>query len=130
VLIWQATTIIYNLFFHPLRKFPGPLLERASGIPWALRQIAGVQARHTQKLHERYGPVVRIGPKHLSFTDPKAWKDIYGHRVGGDINSMLILYYFFYPNQPCAIGGPTPTVWPLSDPKELPPCDTAYMWCY
>jgi cytochrome P450 len=28
--------------------------------------------------------VVRIGPNHLSFTDPRAWKDIYGHRTGGE----------------------------------------------
>lgn len=28
--------------------------------------------------------MVRIGPNHLSFTDPRAWKDIYGHRTGND----------------------------------------------
>jgi hypothetical protein len=44
--------------------------------------VRGYQAFHTQKLHEKYGPVVRIGPNHLSFTDASAWKDIYGHLVG------------------------------------------------
>lgn len=34
------------------------------------------------ELHERYGPVVRLAPNHLSYTDPRAWKDIYGHRSG------------------------------------------------
>lgn len=29
-------------------------------------------------LHEKYGPVVRIAPNHLSFTDSRAWRDIYG----------------------------------------------------
>lgn len=29
--------------------------------------------------HERYGDVVRIAPEHLSFTDPRAAKDVYGH---------------------------------------------------
>lgn len=26
--------------------------------------------------------MVRVGPNHLSFTDPRAWRAIYGHRVG------------------------------------------------
>ncbi|CAJ2511464.1 Uu.00g070890.m01.CDS01 [Anthostomella pinea] len=87
LLVWLLSTLVYNVYFHPLRKYPGPLLQRASGLPWALRHSAGVQAFHTQKLHDAYGPVVRIGPNHLSFTDPKAWKDIYGHRVGSESQS-------------------------------------------
>lgn len=30
--------------------------------------------------------MVRITPKHLSFTDPRAWRDIYGHQVSGKAN--------------------------------------------
>ena len=33
-----------------------------------------------KELHDRYGPVVRTAPNELSFVDPRAWKDIYGHR--------------------------------------------------
>ncbi|KAK4039424.1 cytochrome P450 [Parachaetomium inaequale] len=33
----------------------------------------------------RYGPVVRLGPNHLSYTDVGAWKDIFGHRAGEHI---------------------------------------------
>lgn len=29
--------------------------------------------------HEKFGPVVRISPNHISFTEPAAYKDIYGH---------------------------------------------------
>ncbi|TGJ86836.1 hypothetical protein E0Z10_g1936 [Xylaria hypoxylon] len=86
-LIWQTATAIYNIYFHPLRKFPGPLLQRASVFPWAIQHSIGVQAHKTQKLHDQYGPVVRIGPNHLSFTDPRAWKDIYGHRVGNGLHA-------------------------------------------
>ncbi|KAI0860486.1 isotrichodermin C-15 hydroxylase [Xylaria cubensis] len=86
-LVWQTATIIYNIYFHPLRKFPGPFLQRASGLPWALMHSFGVQAHRTERLHDQYGPVVRIGPNHLSFTDVKAWKDIYGHRVGNDLHA-------------------------------------------
>ncbi|KAK6193011.1 hypothetical protein LQW54_012895 [Pestalotiopsis sp. IQ-011] len=83
---WQFTAIFYNLYLHPLRRFPGPITGRASGIPWAFRHAKGVQAFHTQRLHDIYGPVVRVGPNHLSFTDVRAWKDIYGHRVGAEIS--------------------------------------------
>jgi len=31
-------------------------------------------------LHDRYGDIVRVAPDKLSFIDPQAWKDIYGHR--------------------------------------------------
>ncbi|KAK5651518.1 hypothetical protein OQA88_11972 [Cercophora sp. LCS_1] len=79
---YQALVVAYNLFFHPLRKFPGPILQRASYIPWAVRHVKGRQALETHKLHEKYGPVVRITPNHLSFTDAQAFKDIYGHMTG------------------------------------------------
>ena len=35
---------------------------------------------HMHKLHARYGPVVRVAPDELTFTDPAAWKDVYAHR--------------------------------------------------
>ncbi|KAI1376114.1 putative cytochrome P450 [Hypoxylon crocopeplum] len=81
---YLASKIIYNLYFHPLRNFPGPTLYGASRLPWAIRHATGSQAKFTQSLHDKYGHVVRIGPGHLSFTDPRAWKDIYGHRVGAE----------------------------------------------
>ncbi len=83
LIAWHVATVIYNLYFHPLRSFPGPLLQRASVLPWAMQHASGTQAFCTQRLHDKYGPVVRIGPNHLSFTDPAAWKDINGHHVGG-----------------------------------------------
>ncbi|KAJ2978276.1 hypothetical protein NUW58_g7547 [Xylaria curta] len=75
-LVWQTATIIYNLYFHPLRKFPGPLLQRACGLPWAIQHWSGMQAHKTQKLHEQYGSVGSFGgltpayggPRKLNFT--------------------------------------------------------------
>ncbi|KAI5865328.1 putative cytochrome P450 [Durotheca rogersii] len=81
-IFWHLSITIYNVLLHPLRKFPGPLSQRISWLPWGFRHARGEQALHTQTLHDRYGTVVRIGPNHLSFTDPQAWKDIYGHRIG------------------------------------------------
>lgn len=33
-----------------------------------------------QRLHAKYGPVVRYAPNELSFNDVRAWKDIYEQR--------------------------------------------------
>lgn len=84
--ILTATTLLltalYNLFLHPLRRYPGPLLSRALPFSHALRLASGKGPIDVHALHERYGPVVRLGPSHLSYTDVRAYKDIYGHRAG------------------------------------------------
>ncbi|RYP27802.1 hypothetical protein DL767_007514 [Monosporascus sp. MG133] len=33
------------------------------------------------QLHNKYGPIVRIGPNELSYSSPEAWEDIYGRYV-------------------------------------------------
>jgi len=43
----------------------------------------GSEHETLQRLHETYGPVVRITPRGINYTDAAAWKDIYGHRTGG-----------------------------------------------
>ncbi|KAK3320293.1 cytochrome P450 [Cercophora scortea] len=79
LIVLPISRIIYNLFFHPLRHFPGPLIQRASVLPFAMYWCLGKQPSRTQQLHDQYGPVVRVSPNHLSFCDTRAWKDIYGH---------------------------------------------------
>lgn len=73
----------YNVFLHPLRRYPGPLLYRASFLPLMLKHCHGDSTRHIQNLHKRYGPVVRVEPNLLSFADSQSWQDIYGHRKTG-----------------------------------------------
>ncbi|KAK3488466.1 cytochrome P450 [Neurospora crassa] len=68
--------------FTLLASYPGPLLQRVSRIPFSIRHALGVQPFHTQALHDKYGPVVRIAPNHLSLTDVRAWRDIFGHIAG------------------------------------------------
>ncbi|ROT38995.1 isotrichodermin C-15 hydroxylase [Sodiomyces alkalinus F11] len=79
-ILYRLLRIIYNLFYHPLRSFPGPPLYRASRLPIALAQVDGKRSFRIQSLHDQYGPVVRIAPNHLSFTDPQAFRDVYGTR--------------------------------------------------
>ena len=56
-------TLAYRLSsFHPLAKFPGPLLAKTSKW-WAAYHLGatGDQHRYRKRLHDRYGDVVRIG---------------------------------------------------------------------
>lgn len=72
--------IVYNVFFHPLSKYPGPILAAATPIPFAYRIFNGRGVDWLQHLHERYGKVVRVRPNELSFVDSTAWPDIFSNR--------------------------------------------------
>ncbi|KAI5923146.1 cytochrome P450 [Camillea tinctor] len=78
-LVWM----IYNVFFHPLRKYPGPKLWAMTSIPYVRMSISGEAHRKVLRLHQTYGPVVRVGPNHLAFSHPDAMKELRGHRKNG-----------------------------------------------
>lgn len=79
LLFITATLLIYNLYFHPLSQFPGPLLARSSRAFFIRSTWRGTLHFDVKVLHDRYGSIVRIAPDELAFIDPSAWKDIYGH---------------------------------------------------
>ncbi|KAK2048187.1 cytochrome P450 [Colletotrichum somersetense] len=80
--IYIASNIIYNLFFHPLRRFPGPLAMRATRVTYCYRTFRGKAPFDMLELHRHYGDVVRVAPDELAFANPSAWKEIMGHRIG------------------------------------------------
>ncbi|KAE8448885.1 hypothetical protein EG329_008681 [Mollisiaceae sp. DMI_Dod_QoI] len=50
-------------FTGPLSKIPGPLLNKLSPIPWAIENLTGNAMNLVPKLFEKYGEVIRVGPK-------------------------------------------------------------------
>ena len=74
---------IYNVYFHPLSKFPGPKSRAASEWPYFFSLINGTGPQDMLEMHNQYGPVVRVSPEELSFVRPSAFKDIYGHKKAG-----------------------------------------------
>ncbi|KAK8007049.1 hypothetical protein PG989_001039 [Apiospora arundinis] len=74
---------IYNVFFHPLKKYPGPKLWAATRLPYAFAFASGRSSYILLALHSRYGDIVRVAPDELSFVRPDAWKEIMGHRKSG-----------------------------------------------
>jgi cytochrome P450 len=72
----------YNIYLHPLASYPGPKIAAATRL-WHTRSLLSGQLPYdVERLHNKYGPVVRIAPNELSYTDSAAWKEIYGHRSG------------------------------------------------
>ena len=72
--------MIYNVYFHPLSKFPGPKTAAATPIPFVYHLVTGRLVDWTTWLHATYGGIVRINPDELSFIEPRAWQDIYVSR--------------------------------------------------
>ncbi|KZF21950.1 cytochrome P450 [Xylona heveae TC161] len=69
---------VFNLYFHPLKNFPGPWFAGASRLWYSLKVFQGRHKYAIKTLHDDYGLVVRIAPNELSYIDPGAWNDIYG----------------------------------------------------
>lgn len=76
--------VIYSLYFHPLSRYPGPRLAAITPLVHLLWDVQGRQHSTINRLHDKYGDVVRIAPNALAYRAAPAWKDIYGHRKKGD----------------------------------------------
>lgn len=82
-LIGFTTFVLYNLFFHPLAKYPGPRLAACTSVVYWYHFISGNSVTWIHAAHAKHGSVVRLAPDRLSYTSAQAWKDIFGHRSGG-----------------------------------------------
>ncbi|KJA28231.1 hypothetical protein HYPSUDRAFT_809867 [Hypholoma sublateritium FD-334 SS-4] len=84
-----------RLYQHPLSKYPGPGLAALTLWYKAYFDIVkdGGWVEHLEGLHEIYGPVIRIAPNELHFSDPSAYNDIYG--MGTQHTKDLDMYSCF-----------------------------------
>lgn len=84
VLLYYIVTEIYDVYFGPLSRIPGPKSYAASIIPTVYHMFLGDHALHFKKLHEKYGHIVRTGPDALSVqATAQAFKDIMGFKLPG-----------------------------------------------
>ncbi|KAF9890223.1 hypothetical protein FE257_006135 [Aspergillus nanangensis] len=100
-LLYCITSIVYNVYFHPLSRFPGPFSHTISRIPYLYRSINGTLPFDMLELHRKYGNVVRVAPDELAFSHPDAWKDIMGHRKGDE--EMAKARWFYHPIEDDAV---------------------------
>ncbi|KAL5478616.1 hypothetical protein ACEPAI_2801 [Sanghuangporus weigelae] len=71
--------VLYRISpLHPLAKYPGPLLLKASKLVGMCFALGGKQHVYFKSLHDKYGPFVRIGPNELLIADVEAIPSILG----------------------------------------------------
>ncbi|OCH95943.1 cytochrome P450 [Obba rivulosa] len=71
-------TVLYRISpFHPLAKFPGPLINKMTSLRLAQVVWTGKRHLYVYDLHEKYGKVVRTGPNTLSFNSHAAVTPVY-----------------------------------------------------
>ncbi|KAI7787587.1 isotrichodermin c-15 hydroxylase [Diaporthe eres] len=78
ILLFAAGKLFYNLFLHPLRKYPGPFFAGSTRAYYLFYDVRGLSHWKVNEWHQKYGPVIRIAPDELSYTDSRAWPAIYG----------------------------------------------------
>lgn len=72
--------VVYNISLHPLAHVPGPRNWAATRFPFIWALLRGTIVHDFERLHRKYGPVVRTAPDEVSFSDGAAWTDIYANR--------------------------------------------------
>lgn len=77
-----ALRLVWRRFGGGLSGIPGPVLAKCTRL-WKLHSVwKGDHHLAEIKLHQQYGPLVRIGPRHVSVADPAAIPIIYGLNKG------------------------------------------------
>ncbi|KAF2753440.1 flavonoid 3',5'-hydroxylase [Pseudovirgaria hyperparasitica] len=79
LLLSVAYQVVYNRFFHPLSKFPGPYWASVTRLYTVYHSIVGDAHLNEYEAVKKYGPVVRMSPSLLLIRDATMLPEVY-HR--------------------------------------------------
>jgi Cytochrome P450 len=77
----------------PTSRIPGPTYSIFTSSYLKYKEFSRQRRLYIHELHQRYGPVVRLGPNEVSFATPDAVKEIY--QSGGSGYDRTELYDLF-----------------------------------
>ena len=80
--LWACLSI-YRRAVSPLAKIPGPWHSHYTDLWLILQEFSSKRRTYIHALHQKYGPVVRLGPNEASFTSVEAVKEIYSSGGSG-----------------------------------------------
>ena len=87
---------IWRVYFHPLSHLPGPKLAGLTYFYQSYFDIYPYQGRWLWQqiaLHDKYGPIVRVGPDEVHISDPTFYDQAFGSATHKRDKSML--WYWF-----------------------------------
>ncbi|VUC23057.1 unnamed protein product [Clonostachys rosea] len=96
----------------PLNRIPGPWYARFTDLPGAMASMSRQQVQYYHKLHQQYGPYVRVGPRNVFVSDIDSFRII--HKIGG--NFLKADYYHYF--GPTEAGEPPYGLFQMTDPKD------------
>ncbi|KAJ6569111.1 cytochrome P450 monooxygenase [Mycena capillaripes] len=73
---------IYLIDPYNLRQYPGPILPKFSYIWLGWISQRGARSEVVHRMHQKYGPFLRISPTEISIADPEALSVVYAHGSG------------------------------------------------
>ncbi|KAF5845292.1 hypothetical protein GGP41_002888 [Bipolaris sorokiniana] len=73
---------IYRIYFHPLAHIPGPILSKLTSLWLHYHAYTGDEASVIHKLHQQYGPYVRVSPNEVDLSDADGIPAIYVSKGG------------------------------------------------
>ena len=96
--LWIVTLVlavagILKRLRSPLVHIPGPRITAVTSILLKFHEFTSNRRLFIHRLHQQYGPVVRIGPSEVSFSSLDAMREIY--MSGGSGYDKTEFYHLF-----------------------------------
>ncbi|KAB8079280.1 cytochrome P450 [Aspergillus leporis] len=77
LLAYVLSICIYRIWFHPLAKYPGPLLAKVTNLYGGYYAWTGDLHLDMKRCHDKYGNYVRYAPNRVLFNTNTGLKEIY-----------------------------------------------------
>ena len=74
---------VVHAVISPVSKVPGPMHTRFTSLWIKFQEFTANRRESVHRLHQIYGPVVRLGPNEVSFTSVDAIREIYASGGSG-----------------------------------------------
>lgn len=81
-LLFLVVLFVYRVYFHPLSHIPGPFFPKTTFVWLYYHAYFGDEASAIHKLHQQYGPYVRVSPNEVDISDADAIPAIYVSKGG------------------------------------------------